>query len=88
MSHHWNRFVEVELGRLESLNRRRSLRRILARESPLVEFQGRRLVNFSSNDYLGLSQHPAVKEGAGQAIRQGRGFGKQLQADLRQFGSA
>ena len=68
MSHHWNQFVEVELGRLESLNRRRSLRRILARESPLVEFQGRRLVNFSSNDYLGLSQHPAVKEGAGQAI--------------------
>ena len=68
MSHHWNRFVEVELGRLESLNRRRSLRRILARESPLVEFQGRRLVNFSSNDYLGLSQHPAVKEGSSRAI--------------------
>ena len=68
MSHHWNRFVEVELGRLESLNRRRALRRILARESPLVEFQGRRLVNFSSNDYLGLSQHPAVKEGSSRAI--------------------
>ena len=68
MSHHWNRFVEVELGRLESLNRRRVLRRILARESPLVEFQGRRLVNFSSNDYLGLSQHPAVKEGSSRAI--------------------
>ncbi len=68
MSHHWNRFVEVELDRLESLNRRRSLRRILARESPLVEFQGRRLVNFSSNDYLGLSQHPAVKEGSSRAI--------------------
>ena len=68
MSHHWNRFVEVELDRLKSLNRRRSLRRILARESPLVEFQGRRLVNFSSNDYLGLSQHPAVKEGSSRAI--------------------
>lgn len=71
MSHPWNRFVEVELDRLESLNRRRSLRRILARESPLVEFQGRRLVNFSSNDYLGLSQHPAVKEGSSRAIARG-----------------
>lgn len=68
MSQHWNQFVEGELGRLEAQNRLRSLRRILARESPLVEYQGRRLVNFSSNDYLGLSQHPAVKEGSSQAI--------------------
>ena len=68
MSQDWNPFVEEELGRLESLNRRRSLRRILVAESPLVEFQGRRLVNFSSNDYLGLSQHPSVREGSVQAI--------------------
>lgn len=68
MSQDWNQFVEGELGRLESLDRRRSLRRILARESPLVEYQGRCLVNFSSNDYLGLSQHLAVKEGSASAI--------------------
>ena len=68
MNQDWNQFLEGELGRLKSLNRRRSLRKILARESPLVEFQGRRLVNFSSNDYLGLSQHPAVKEGSARAI--------------------
>ncbi|MCY3756377.1 MAG: 8-amino-7-oxononanoate synthase [Acidobacteria bacterium] len=68
MSQDWNQFVAGELSRLESLDRRRSLRTILARESPLVEFQGRRLVNFSSNDYLGLSQHPAVKEGSTRAI--------------------
>ena len=68
MSQDWNQFVEGELSRLESLDRRRALRRILARESPLVEFRGRRLVNFSSNDYLGLSQHAAVTEGATRAI--------------------
>ncbi len=68
MSQDWNQFVEGELSRLESLDRRRSLRRILAQESPLVEYRGRRLVNFSSNDYLGLSQHPAVREGSTRAI--------------------
>ncbi len=68
MSQDWNQFVEAELSRLELLDRRRSLRRILARESPLVEYRGRRLVNFSSNDYLGLSQHPAVAQGSTRAI--------------------
>ena len=68
MSQDWNQFVAGELSRLESLDRRRSLKTILAREGPLVEFRGRRLVNFSSNDYLGLSRHPAVKEGSTRAI--------------------
>lgn len=68
MSQDWNQFVEGELSRLESLDRRRSLRTILALESPLVEYRGRRLVNFSSNDYLGLSQHPAVREGSTRAV--------------------
>ena len=68
MSQDWNQFVEAELSRLESLDRRRSLRKFLARESPLVEYRGRCLVNFSSNDYLGLSRHPAVTQGSTRAI--------------------
>jgi len=45
-------------------------------DSTHVELYGRRLVNFASNDYLGLTHHPRVLEAAGQAaVRCGMGSG-------------
>ena len=59
---------------------RRHLRRALAetyREDGIwVERDGRRLLSFSCNDYLNLTQHPAVKQAAMAALeRYGAGSG-------------
>jgi 8-amino-7-oxononanoate synthase len=68
-------FALDKLGELE----RRRLRRTLidtGREGIHVQRGGRRLVSFSCNDYLNLSQHPRVKQAAIDAIgRYGTGAG-------------
>ena len=54
----------------------RELRTIEEIQGSLVEIGGRSLVNFASNDYLGLSQHPLVTAAAKTAIDQfGAGSG-------------
>ena len=40
----------------------RRLRRVEAVDGAHVRIDGRRLLNFASNDYLGLAQHPALRE--------------------------
>lgn len=40
----------------------RRLRTVEAVDGPYVTIAGRRLLNFASNDYLGLAQHPALRE--------------------------
>ncbi|MBC8094754.1 MAG: 8-amino-7-oxononanoate synthase, partial [Akkermansiaceae bacterium] len=54
----------------------RELRRIDSPQSPRIEMGGRTFLNFSSNDYLGLANDPALKEAAIKAIeRYGVGAG-------------
>jgi 7-keto-8-aminopelargonate synthetase-like enzyme len=54
----------------------RELRTIEEIRGPMVRMGDRLLVNFASNDYLGLSQHPAVLAAAKAAIdRFGAGAG-------------
>lgn len=48
------------LSRLEAAGLRRALRPVRPEAGGFVTLGGRRLVNLSSNDYLGLSRHPAL----------------------------
>lgn len=62
-------FWKEELRALKSLDLFRSLRVLNSRDGTRCVIGGRELVNFCSNDYLGLSCHPRVKEAAIEAIR-------------------
>lgn len=57
-----------ELDELTQQGLLRSLRKISYPRPPLVEIGSRKLINFSSNDYLGLSQHPILVAAAEAAL--------------------
>ncbi len=55
---------------------RRKLRRVDSPQGARVELDGSKLLNFSSNDYLGLTNHHALKEAAMKAVEKfGAGAG-------------
>src|SRR5471032_840073 len=69
-------FARQKLSTLEQAHLRRTLVPTGRVGDLWVERNGRRLLSFSCNDYLGLSQHPALKAAAIAAIeRHGVGAG-------------
>jgi 8-amino-7-oxononanoate synthase len=69
-------FVRQKLSALDEAHLRRRLVPTDRHGDLWVERNGRRLLSFSCNDYLGLSQHPALKTAAIAAIeRHGVGAG-------------
>ena len=89
---------EQELKKLEAQHLRRQLRIVESPADTTITIEGRKLISMASNNYLGLANHPAIKQAAIKAIEQwGVGAGaarlisgtmpphQQLEDDLAHF---
>ncbi|MGO8767009.1 MAG: 8-amino-7-oxononanoate synthase [Limisphaerales bacterium] len=70
----FNSELKQRLQALREQNLFRELQRVDSPQSAHIQISSQSLLNFSSNDYLGLANHPALKAAAGQAIEK-FGFG-------------
>jgi 8-amino-7-oxononanoate synthase len=61
--------LSEQLSSLESQGLRRSLRVVEESHGNLITLGCRELINFSSNDYLGLAAHPAIAEAMAEGAR-------------------
>jgi 8-amino-7-oxononanoate synthase len=64
-----DQFAKAKLDALERRHLRRTLSDTYREDGIWVEHNGRRLLSFSCNDYLNLTQHPAVKQAALEALK-------------------
>ncbi len=93
-------WMRHELELLKSKNRFRELRHIVSDNSsqPYISVNGKKCIDFSSNDYLGLRNHPEMVAAASQAaLKYGSGAGssrlvsgntslyEELEAELKAF---
>ena len=66
--------IAAELESLTGAGLCRALRQVSGSQSAELDIDGRRVINFSSNNYLGLADHPLLREAAERAMR-AHGFG-------------
>jgi len=91
-------FIEEELEGLRRQNLYRPLRIMSSAQGPVATVDGREVISLSSNDYLGLTHHPRLRQAALDAVRQfGAGSGavrtiagtmslhEELEAELARF---
>ena len=84
--------MEAALGhRLEAIRvsgLHRQLRELDSPQATHIRFGGRDFINFSSNDYLGLADHPALKEASIKAVEEfgaGAGASRLICGSLKPF---
>jgi 8-amino-7-oxononanoate synthase len=74
--HSLDAFAQAKLDDLQRRHLRRALAETVREDGIWVERDGKRLLSFSCNDYLNLTQHPAIKQAAIAAIEEyGAGSG-------------
>lgn len=64
----FGQFLTSSLQKIEQAGLKRTLRNLTSPQGPVVECDGRQLVNFSSNDYLGLADDPRLAAAAHSAL--------------------
>jgi glycine C-acetyltransferase len=62
-------FLDDEVAALRERHLYRALRVMTSAQGPVVSIDDQRLVSLSSNDYLGLTHHPRLREAALAAVR-------------------
>jgi glycine C-acetyltransferase len=68
--------LAAEVGELHARHLYRPLRALSSAQGPICVVDGREVISFSSNDYLGLTQHPRLRAAAERAVRElGAGSG-------------
>jgi 8-amino-7-oxononanoate synthase len=60
--------LNLRLAKIREQNLFRELHRVDSPQSPHINIGGKTFLNFSSNDYLGLANHPVLKTAAIRAI--------------------
>ena len=68
MSDAFDQFLSGELEAIEAAGLLRTLRRMESPQQIEVKAGGQELINFSSNDYLGLAAHVALKKAAQSGV--------------------
>lgn len=72
----FDEFVQAQLHELQEQGLYRKLRILHGEQGPRANIDGREVINLSSNNYLGLTTHPKLREAAKAAIdRYGVGAG-------------
>ena len=61
-------FVDDELAALRARGLYRWPRELAGEQAPVCVYDGRRVINLCSNNYLGLANHPRLKDAARRAI--------------------
>ena len=85
-SRNWHQSLKEKLGLLEEKNLRRGLQSVDSPAGASILIEGKLFLNFSSNNYLGLANHPKVKDAAAQAALEwgaGSGASRLISGDLK-----
>ncbi len=65
-----DRTLQLQLEDLKRQKLFRDMKRIDSKQGPAVSIDGRQVILFSSNNYLGLASHPEVMEAQAQAAKE------------------